>query len=172
RTEFCAGGNAPRCSKAPFHHGGICRIRSAGTAGAYFDGRLDTPAWRQALANAAPRDLFGGGARGNPLLLAGEVGYQEAGGLWRAGGGAARLASVVLGGKEESRCHGAGNRAHGGAQQLSPALGLSGRWRFRRSPARARRTRVPKSAERASGIRSPPAGRPRTGRPGKQFGTR
>jgi len=59
--------------EAPLHHGRFSGIRSADSAGNHFNGRVDPPPGRQALANVASLDLHCGYLRRNSLLLAGEI---------------------------------------------------------------------------------------------------
>ena len=58
--------------QAPLHHRRIHRIRFADSAGVDFDHGLDPPAWRQALAGAAPPDLRQRDCWRDSLLVAGE----------------------------------------------------------------------------------------------------
>ena len=96
-----------RCVQASIHHGRIYRFCSADTAGIDIDGRMDSPARRQTLADTAPRDLRKRDRRRDSLLLAGEVGCTEAGVLWGTGRDFTRVAGMELACEEEGASRGA-----------------------------------------------------------------
>src|SRR5262249_62145146 len=83
--EFFLFWNAAGRGKAAVHHRGLRRVCTPNPAGRHFDGGMDSPARRKALADAPSRYLRRGGARRSSLLLAPSRRKPPAGGF--LGGG-------------------------------------------------------------------------------------
>ena len=73
RSVFRSGCHVERCRQAPVHHSRVSRFSALGSTGHYFDGRLDSPSRREALAYTASRHLFCGDCRRDSFLLESKI---------------------------------------------------------------------------------------------------
>src|SRR5207245_8825427 len=89
RLVFRSCRHVERCGQTPVHYDGLSRFPAFGPIGHYFNGRLDSPPRREALADTASRHLFCGGRRRNSLLLESKVRRAHAAPLRYAGRNAA-----------------------------------------------------------------------------------